>query len=155
METSKYNKTYKAPYKGVYRPINPKKYVGNPKRIIYRSMWEKKVMMKLDRNPDIIKWASEELSIPYTNPIDRKRHRYYPDFVVENKRGQKMMIEVKPSRQMKKPVRKKRKTKRYIRESLTYIKNMSKWRAAKEYCDKNDMEFKFITEFDIPGLSSS
>ena len=155
METSKYNKTYKAPYKGVYRPINPEKYVGNPKRIIYRSMWEKKVMMKLDRNPDIIKWASEELSIPYTNPIDRKRHRYYPDFVVENKRGQKMMIEVKPSRQMKKPVRKKRKTKRYIRESLTYIKNMSKWRAAKEYCDKNDMEFKFITEFDIPGLSSS
>ncbi len=151
MQSSKYNKTYKAPYKGVFRPINPEKYVGNPKRIVYRSSWEKKVMIRLDTSPDIIKWASEELSIPYTNPIDRKRHKYYPDFIIENKKGQKMMIEVKPSRQIKKPVRKKRKTKRYIHESLTYIKNMSKWRAAKEYCDKNDMLFKFITEYELKG----
>ena len=152
METSKYNKTYRAPYKGVYRPINPKKYVGNPNRIIYRSSWEKMMMIKLDKNPDIIKWASEELSIPYTNPIDKRRHRYYPDFIVENSSGTKYMIEVKPSRQMKKPIRKKRKTKRYIRESLTYIKNMSKWRAAKEYCDKNNMKFEFITEKEL-GIS--
>ena len=149
MQSSKYNKTYKAPYKGMFRPINPEKYVGNPKRIVYRSSWEKKVMIKLDISPDIIKWASEELSIPYTNPIDRKRHKYYPDFIVENRKGQKMMIEVKPSRQIKKPVRKKRKTKRYIYDCLTYVKNRCKWKAAKEYCDKNDMEFKFITENEL------
>jgi hypothetical protein len=26
-------------YSGLYKPVNPKKYRGNPTRIIYRSMW--------------------------------------------------------------------------------------------------------------------
>ena len=60
MQSSKYNKTYRAPYKGVFRPTNPQKYIGNANRIVYRSSWEKKVMIKLDTSPDIIKWSSDD-----------------------------------------------------------------------------------------------
>ena len=41
MSTSKKNKTYSnAPYEGVFRPNNPKKYVDS-RKIIYRSSWER------------------------------------------------------------------------------------------------------------------
>ena len=83
MQSSKYSKNYKAPYKGKFKPSNPKKYVGNPANIIYRSSWEKKFMFYCDTNPDILQWASEEMAIPYYNPIDKKVHKYYPDFIVK------------------------------------------------------------------------
>ena len=125
---------------------NPQKYNGD-RPITIRSSYELRFCKWLDLNESVVCWSSETLVIPYT--FEGNPHRYYPDFVVENKRGQKMMIEVKPSRQIKKPVRKKRKTKRYIYDCLTYVKNRCKWKAAKEYCDKNDMEFKFITENEL------
>ena len=77
----------RATYKGIYRPTNPNKYAGDPNRIVYRSNWERKFMLYCDRNDDIIYWASEELSIPYVNPIDRKVHRYFPDFIIKTKNG--------------------------------------------------------------------
>ena len=83
----------RATYKGIYRPTNPKKYAGDPKRIVYRSNWERKFMVYCDRNEDIIHWASEELAIPYINPIDRKTHRYYPDFIIKTAKGKRYMIE--------------------------------------------------------------
>ena len=52
-------------YKGKYRPQNPEKYMGDCRNIIYRSMWERKCMKYFDNNPSIVKWASEELAIPY------------------------------------------------------------------------------------------
>ena len=69
-------------YKGLYRPTNPKKYVGNTKQIVYRSNLERKFMLYCDRN-DSVQWASEEISIPYLSPLDNKVHRYYPDFLVK------------------------------------------------------------------------
>ena len=72
-------------YQGIFRPKNPQKYVGDYKNIIYRSSWECRVMDFLDRNPDIISWASEELIIPYKSPADGKWHRYFPDFLVKVK----------------------------------------------------------------------
>ena len=64
---------------------NPRKYMGDPTKIQYRSLWERKCMIKFDENPNILRWASEEMAIPYLSPVDRKRHRYYPDFLVELK----------------------------------------------------------------------
>ena len=55
-------------YKGLYRPTNPKKYVGNTKQIVYRSNLERKFMLYCDRNDSIVQWASEELPIPYLSP---------------------------------------------------------------------------------------
>ena len=70
-------------YKGIYRPIYPNKYVGDPNRIVYRSLLERRFMVYCDRNDDIIYWASEEVPIKYYSPLDRKVHRYFPDFIVK------------------------------------------------------------------------
>jgi hypothetical protein len=136
-------------YRGLYRPTNPKKYVGNTKQIVYRSLLERRFMRYCDLNEDILYWASEELPVRYYNPLDKKYHRYFPDFVVKTVNNDKYMIEIKPSRQVAKPKPPKKKTKSYMRESFEYIKNQAKWQAAKSYCDDNGMQFKVITEKDL------
>ncbi len=136
-------------YRGLYRPTNPKKYVGNTKQIVYRSLLERRFMRYCDLNEDILYWASEELPVRYYNPLDKKYHRYFPDFVVKTVNNDKYMIEIKPSRQAVKPKPPKKKTKSYMRESFEYIKNQAKWQAAKAYCDDKGMQFKIITEKDL------
>jgi hypothetical protein len=138
-------------YSGLYKPVNPKKYRGNPTRIIYRSMWEKKFMIFCDHTSSIVEWGSEEIIIPYRSPIDGKVHRYYPDFYIKilTKSGkyEKYVIEVKPKRQTQKPNEKpKRKTAAWKREVLTYIKNRAKWDAAEDFCEDRQMKFKILTE---------
>ena len=136
-------------YKGLYRPTNPKKYVGNTKQIVYRSLLERRFMRYCDLNEDILYWASEELPVRYYSPLDKKYHRYFPDFVVKTANNDKYMIEIKPSRQAVKPKPPKKKTKSYMRESFEYIKNQAKWQAAKLYCEDKGMQFKIITEKDL------
>ena len=136
-------------YQGLYKPTNPKKYVGDAKKIVYRSLLERRFMRYCDLNEDITFWASEELPIRYYNPITSKFHRYFPDFVVKTINNQKYMVEIKPYRQCDKPKMPKKKTKSYMRESLEYIKNKAKWSAAKAYCDDNGLTFKLITEKDL------
>ena len=138
-------------YSGLYKPVNPKKYRGNPTKIIYRSMWEKKFMIFCDHTSTIVEWGSEEIIIPYRSPIDGRVHRYYPDFYIKilTKSGkyEKYVIEVKPKRQTQKPNEKpKRKTAAWKREVLTYIKNRAKWDAAEDFCEDRQMKFKILTE---------
>tara|TARA_B100000131_G_scaffold138302_1_gene134665 strand:- start:126 stop:557 length:432 start_codon:yes stop_codon:yes gene_type:complete len=136
-------------YKGLYKPTHPKKYVGDHRKIVYRSLLERRFMRYCDLNQDILFWASEELPIRYFNPIDKRYHRYFPDFVVKTSKQKKYMIEVKPSRQIGKPKPGKKKTKTYMKESFEYIKNQAKWQAAKSYCEDNGLEFKIISEKDL------
>jgi hypothetical protein len=137
-------------YSGRFIPKNPKKYVGDSNNIIYRSSWECKVMSWLDQNPAIISWASEELIVPYISPVDNRRHRYFPDFIVKMKTRdgtvKTMMLEVKPKKQTLRPEPQKRVTKQYINEVTTYGVNQAKWKAATEYCLDRGGEFKLITE---------
>ena len=137
-------------YSGLFRPKNPKKYVGDPNNIVYRSSWECRVMDWLDRNRDIISWASEELIVPYISPIDNRVHRYFPDFLVKvrNKEGQlkTLMIEVKPKKQTQPPMQQRRITKQYITEVTTWGVNQAKWKAAEEYCLDRGWQFKIMTE---------
>lgn len=139
-------------YKGRFVPKNPKKYNGNPNNIIWRSTWEQRVMVWLDLNASVVWWSSEELPIKYYNPIDNKIHRYFPDFIVKVKRKDNTVmtyvLEVKPEYQTKQPVQ-KRKTKKFITESMTYIINQSKWKAATEFCKDHGWEFKVLTEKDL------
>ena len=60
-------------------------------------------MVYCDRNDDIIYWASEELAIPYFSPIDKKVHRYFPDFIIKTSKGKRYMIEIKPAKYLKPP----------------------------------------------------
>ena len=139
----------KKSYKGIYRPTYPMKYIGNPHQIVYRSLLERRFMVYCDTSDSVTKWSSEELSIVYRNPIDKRIHRYFPDFIVQMSTNKKYMIEIKPSSQTKPPKIPKRKTKAFMRESFEYIKNQAKWGAAKHYCEDNDLEFKIITEKDL------
>ena len=140
-------------YKGKFRPSNSSKYKGDPTNIIYRSLWELKFMRYCDTNQDILKWASEELWIPYKSPVDNRLHKYFPDFYIKYKNTSgkiiESLIEIKPARQVAGPNLQKTKTKKYLSEVYEYAKNMAKWEAAKEYCDDRKWEFKILTEHDL------
>lgn len=143
-------------YKGRYTVKNPKKYVGDINKVIYRSSWELRCMNYFDQNENVLKWSSEELAIPYISPIDKRWHRYYPDFVIqmldEQNRVKTVMIEVKPEKQTKPPQPRKRTTKRYIQEVKDWGINTNKWVAAQEYCADRKWEFRILTEKDL-GLT--
>jgi hypothetical protein len=144
---------YSQAQKSFYQPKNPKKYKGNVKNIVARSSWERSFMRYLDLHPSVLLWASEEIVIPYYDPTNGKLRRYFPDFYVElqQKDGsiKILIIEVKPLEQTKEPQKRKRITKRYIQEVMTYGTNMSKFEAAKEYCEEKGWEFKVITEKEL------
>ena len=138
-------------YKGKYIPINPKKYVGNSSQVIYRSLWERKLMVYCDRNDNIIEWGSEEVIVPYRSPWDGKMHRYFPDFYMKVKQTngtyKKFIIEVKPKAQCKEPNKTpKRKTRKWYKEVKTWGINQAKWKSATDYCENRGMEFKILTE---------
>ena len=72
-------------YRSVFNPKNIKKYAGDSSKIVCRSMWERNVCKFCDDHPSILKWSSEEIAIPYINPIDKKVHNYFPDFLIQFK----------------------------------------------------------------------
>ncbi len=141
-------------WKGIYNPKNPHKYCGNVNSIVFRSGLEFSYMRKLDDDKRVKCWSSEEVVIPYANPVTGRVHRYFPDFFVEMTNGKKFIIEIKPLAQTKQPTKNTKKQdrrteRRFINESLTYAKNMGKWGAAERWCAKNGCEFKIITEKEI------
>ena len=94
-------------YKGRYKPINPKKYKGDSSQVIYRSLWERKLMVYCDYTDAILEWGSEEIIIPYRSPWDGRIHRYFPDFYIKVRQSngmiKKFIVEVKPKIQTKPP----------------------------------------------------
>ena len=138
-------------YSGRYIPKKPNKYRGDSRRIIYRSLWERKFMVYCDTNNSIIEWGSEEVIIPYLSPWDGRVHRYFPDFYIKvrehNKTTKKYIIEIKPKKQCKPPVATpKRKTKKWFSEVKTWGINEAKWKYATKWCENNGMEFKVLNE---------
>lgn len=139
-------------YKGFFKPNNPQKYSGDPNNIIYRSSWELRFMMYCDTNPSIVKWSSEELTIGYISPKDNRPHKYFPDFLIEVKKGNKLetfLIEIKPENQQKPPAPLKpgkKPTRKYINEVFTWGVNEAKWKAAKKVCDRNGWKFLVLGE---------
>ena len=140
-------------YKGRYTPANPKKYKGNSRNIVYRSLWERKFMVYCDTSKNILEWGSEEIIIPYLSPWDGRIHRYFPDFYMKvketNGKIKNYVIEVKPAKQTKPPKKPKRQTKGYIREAYEYARNQAKWKMAKEFCADRQWEFKVVTEKEL------
>ena len=137
-------------YSGKFKPKNYKKYRGDPTKIYYRSLWERRFMVYCDNNSKIIEWGSEEIIIPYKSPLDKKTHRYFPDFYVKyinkDKQVVREIIEVKPKRHLSPPKEPKRKTPRYLNEVATYIKNKAKFKAAEEFCKDRKYGFRILTE---------
>ena len=137
--------------KSRYKPEYPRKYKGDPNNIICRSSWERKFCRWCDLNENILEWGSEEFCIPYRSPVDRRVHRYFPDFIIKVREQtgdiKRYVIEVKPKKQTRPPVQTtKKRTKTYINEVKTYAINEAKWKAADEWCKDRLLEFKIITE---------
>lgn len=141
-------------YKGKYKPQNPEKYDGDPTNIIYRSLLERRFMVYCDTKPNIIKWSSEEVVIPYVSPLDNRVHRYFVDFMIQYRDAsgtlRTVLIEVKPKSQTAPPKRPEGKpTRRFINEVKTWGVNSAKWNAAQNYCADRKWEFKIITEKEL------
>ena len=111
---------------GIYKPINPNKFIGDVNNIIYRSSWELNYLFKLDTDPKVIEIGSEETIIPYQDH-DGTIRRYFVDFKVVRKIGEEIiteLIEIKPYKETIPPVLSEgKKTKTKIREVLTWDKN--------------------------------
>jgi hypothetical protein len=140
-------------YKGYFKPKNPQKYKGNPSTIIYRSLWELRLMGYLDNHPDVIQWSSEEFSIPYRSPIDNRIHRYFPDFWVKQRNTQNvvetLVIEIKPHKQTIPPVKQQKRTRTYLKEVRTWGVNSAKWAAAEDYCKDRKWKFVIFDEYKL------
>ena len=140
-------------YKGKYRTTRPYKYKGDPTKIIYRSLWERKFMQYCDSTTNVLEWGSEEIALPYRSPIDNKVHRYFPDFYIKVKENtgqiKRYIIEIKPKKQTIAPKVQKKKTKGYVYEVYEYARNQAKWKAAEEFCKDRRWEFKVLTENEL------
>lgn len=146
-------------YKGRFKPKHPDKYKGDPTNIIYRSLWEQKLMLYLDNHSDVVEWSSEEFAIPYRSPWDNRVHRYFPDFYVKrkNKEGkiERVVIEVKPQNRLVPPNPNKKwtpkgyKSRRYIKDVKMYAINQAKFKAAKTFCEGRGWDFTILTEREL------
>lgn len=135
---------------GYFTPVNVEKYMGNVEKIVYRSSWELAMNRFLDNNENILRWSSEEIKIPYIKPTDGKVHHYYPDYWIEyrNRDGVVVteIVEVKPSTQAKAPTTRGKARKTILYEQTTYAINMAKWKAANDWCNQRGFTFRVITE---------
>ena len=133
--------------KGLYRPVNVEKYLGDPSKVRFLSSWELRFMDFCDKNPNVLKWGSEEFKIPYMNPIKKKVCNYFPDFIVKYKNAageiQTVVIEIKPSSQDPNRVSKKKPT---TYDAVQMVINQAKWTAAKAFCESHGITFQILTE---------
>lgn len=139
-----------------WKPRNPEKYVGDVNNIIARSSWEVKFMNYCDTHPEVLKYSSEELVIPYISPVDGRPHRYFVDFImlVKTRTGElkRIAVEIKPLAQTIPPNTQARTSKqraRVINEAMTYSVNQAKWEAARAFCEKRGMSFIVLTEKEL------
>jgi hypothetical protein len=106
-----------------------------------------------DLSANVLSYSSEETVIPYRCGTDNRLHRYFVDFKIKVRNKEEdikvYLVEVKPSTQTVPPKFPGKQTKRYLTESMTFIKNQSKWKAATEYCKDRGWEFKIITEKEL------
>ena len=83
-------------YSGKYKPKNPTKYTGDSSKVVYRSLWEKHCFKWCDNNPQVLKWSSEEVVIPYLWDVDKRYHRYFVDLKIKfrfaKERGWKFVV---------------------------------------------------------------
>jgi hypothetical protein len=155
---------------GYFKPTHPEKYRGDYNQIIYRSMWEHRFMTWCDIHPNITKWSSEPVGIPYINPCAKlvngqyqpAQHNYYVDFFItvqKEEAVQSWLIEIKPGMQvptteqllrLSKMITEGNKTdkkiKRYNNELKTLLVNRAKFLAAKKFAEERGCKFAVCDE---------
>jgi len=131
---------------GSYAVTNRTKYVGG-KDPYFRSSWELAFMRMCDSHPNITKWASENVKIPYLNPATGKYTNYVPDFMIQytdkNGNDHVELIEIKPRNQTT------MESARTQGQAFQTAINAAKWTAAQEWCKRKGIRFKVINEDQI------
>lgn len=161
---------------GNYIPVNKDKVIklNSQGGVFYRSSWEKIIMTWLDSKPEIIKWGSENLKIPYQmthfdgGDVRIKEHCYYPDFYYEMRTPggelRKVVVEVKPQKEynmvlalnegrLTVPQNTGKKLKNFEYDLKTAYKNKNKWETMISWCSKKGYEFIIITEEHLKKFS--
>lgn len=133
--------------KGKFSPKNAEKYIGL-KTPTYRSSWEHAFMRLCDEHPNVAKWASESIKIPYRNPMTGKYTVYVPDFFIvyvdKNGRKHAEMVEVKPKSQTS-----MESAGRSIGKKKQVLINHAKWEAANAYAKQNKIRFRVVSEEEL------
>lgn len=126
---------------GKYIPVNREKYIGleNPE---YKSKLELKFMRYLDKSNKVVWWKYEPNYIYYMDmsskpPVKRK---YFIDFTFKTIDGKIFWVEIKSSKEVSKPKNNN------PRDMQIWLKNTSKWKAAKLLAESQGYNFKIITE---------
>jgi hypothetical protein len=138
---------------GTYYVSNPSK-TGGITSYQFKSKLEMAMMKYCDENEKILQWSYEPdrpLSYIDFSSIDEKtnkpgkQRKYYIDFVVVYKtregKQQIVYIEVKAHRETQPPPKNSN-----PKEMKTWIRNSSKWSAAKKFCESKGYLFRIVTE---------
>ena len=100
--------------------------------------------MRLDRK--YIRVGSEEFFIPYVSPVDRRVHRYFPDFIIKVKEStgqvKTYVIEVNQNKQRNLQV-----SHHYLSAEL--MQSIKRSGSHREWCADRRIEFKIITEDEL------
>lgn len=94
--------------------------------------YEERVCNWLQEQKGVRKISNPRLSLPYK--FCRKRRRYIPDLLV-NKKGKKLLIEVKSEFTLGCSLRKG------VTNATRFRQNKAKFKAAVKYCNENNMKF--------------
>jgi hypothetical protein len=146
-------------FQGVYDVQNPSKYAGL-KAPIFRSSYEAAFFHWCDTNDRVVKWGSEIIEVPYQIPLQTRTHKYVTDAYLEVKNSSgtvsKYLVEIKPKSQTVQPRRPTTTNWKALRNfhyaQSTFVKNMSKWRAASAFAQARGMKFMLLTEDDLSML---
>ena len=141
---------YRNAHSGTYHVANREKYVGlhDPQ---YKSLLECKMMYYLDHNPNIVRWNYEPMPIKYIDEStnERKVRNYYIDFtaIVKNRTSyHTVWIEVKSESEMRPP---SNRVKDKASAMKIWMKNQSKWKAARELAEAKGIKFVIISEKEL------
>lgn len=140
---------YKNAHIGTYHVSNKEKFLGmhDPK---YKSLLECKMMFYLDHNPNVLKWNYEPMAIKYIDESSNGKIRnYYIDFtaIVKNRESSHAVwIEVKSESEMRPPSKRVKDQKTAMK---IWIKNQSKWKAAKQLAESRGIKFVVVSENEL------
>ena len=95
-------------YKGKYKIKNPDKYLGNPSKVVFRSLWERNAFRWCENNPKVKLWNSEEVVVPYKSTVDKRLHRYFVDLLIQMDNKKTYLVEIKPKAQTMPPKKRSR-----------------------------------------------
>lgn len=140
-------------HRGYFKPRNPSKYVGNLDGIEFKSGLELAAFRQIDHHSSVVQWSVESVKVPYR--FKGRSHHYIVDIwmkvLTRDGSYKEYLVEIKHTKNIKKPSYNKRRTKTFDKNLLEWERNQAKWKSATNYANKRNMKFTLLTEEKIYG----